>query len=162
MSTCFSRVRSASTKHGMSNCGKSHPDAALLPLRLDHRLAFEHHFGERRRFQRQRQLAGLDLRQIQDFVDQFQQIPSCVENLVDARRLGGRRRRRVGVNELRKSKDRIERRAKLMAHAGQEIRFGEVGLFRRGSGSFQFELFSCRVCSKRLRSVTSRAAANTP
>ena len=37
---------------------------------------------------RQRQLAGLDLREIQDFVDQLQQIPSRVENLVDAGRLG--------------------------------------------------------------------------
>ena len=43
--------------------------------------------------QRQRQLAGFDLRQIQNFVDQLQQIPSRVQNLVDAGHLCGRRRR---------------------------------------------------------------------
>ena len=140
MRTCFNRVRSASTKQGLSNWGKGHSDAALLPLRLDHGLAFQHHFGQRRRFQRQRQLAGLDLREIQDFVDQLQQIPSRVENLVDAGRLGGRWRRGIGVDELGEAEDRIERRAQLMAHAGKEIRFREVGLFRRGLGSLQLDV----------------------
>ena len=55
--TCFSRVRSALTKQGMSNSGKVMRDAALLRLRFDHGLAFEHDFGQRHRFQRQRQLA---------------------------------------------------------------------------------------------------------
>jgi hypothetical protein len=112
--------------------------------------------------QRQRQLPGFDLREIEDFVDQLQQIPSRVENLVDARGLGGCRRRGVGVDELGETQDRIERRAKLVAHAGKEIRFREVGLFRRGLALSNSTLFSCRVSSKRLRSVTSRAAANTP
>ena len=120
--------------------GKGHFDAALLPLRLDHGLAFEHDFGQRRRFPRQRQLAGLDLREIQDFVDQLQQIPSRVENLIDAGRLGGRWRRGIGIDELGEAEDRIERRAKLMAHAGKEIRFREVGLFRRGPGSLQLDV----------------------
>ena len=120
--------------------GKGHSDAALLPLRLDHGLAFEHDFGQRRRFPRQRQLAGLDLREIQDFVDQFQQIPSRVENLVDAGRLGRRWRRGIGIDELGETEDRIERRAKLMAHAGKEIRFREVGFFRRGFGSLQLDV----------------------
>ena len=122
--------------------GKGHLDAALLPLRLDHGLAFEHDFGQRRRFQRQRQLSGLDLREIQDFVDQLQQIPSRVENLIDARRLGGRGRRGIGIDELGEAEDRIERRAQLMAHAGKEIRFREVGLFRRGPGSLQLDVLS--------------------
>ena len=124
----------------MSNCGKGHADAALLRLRLDHGLAFEHDFGQRRRFPRQRQLAGLDLREIENFVDQLQQIPSRVENLVDAGLLGGRRRRGIGVDQLGETEDRIERRAQLMAHAGQEIRFREVGLFRRGLGALQFDV----------------------
>src|ERR1039458_7372879 len=59
-------------KAGKIELGEGHFDAALLPLRLDHGLAFEHYFGQRRRFQRQRQPSGLDLREIQDFVDQLQ------------------------------------------------------------------------------------------
>ena len=52
----------------------------------------------------------------------------------------GRRRRGIGVDELGETEDRIERRAKLMAHAGKEIRFREIGLFRRGPGSLQFDV----------------------
>src|ERR1017187_1893622 len=120
--------------------GKGHLDAALLSLRLDHGLAFDHHFGQRRRFRRQRKPSGLDLREIQDFVDQLQEIPSRVENLIDAGGLGGRGRRGIGINELGEAQDRIERRAKLMAHAGKELRFREVGFFRRGPGSLQLDV----------------------
>ena len=68
-------------------------DAAFLRLRFDHGLTFEHDFGQRHRFSRQRQLAGLDHREIEDFVNQIQQIPSCFENLVQPYRLRGRWRR---------------------------------------------------------------------
>ena len=51
--------------------------------------------------------------------------------------LGGRRRRRAGLHQLREAEDRVERRAQLVAHAGQEIRFREVGLFRGGHGLVQ-------------------------
>ncbi len=94
MSTCFTRVRSASTKQGVSKLGNVMLDAALLALRLDHGLALRHHFGERGRLERQRQLARLDLRQIQNFVDQLQQIPAGVQNLIDAGGLRSRGRRR--------------------------------------------------------------------
>ena len=74
---------------------KAHADAAFLCLRFDHGLAIEQHFGQRHGFQRQRQLAGLDQRKIEDFVNQLQQVPSRLENLVDAGLLGGRRQRRT-------------------------------------------------------------------
>ena len=140
MSTCFSRVRSASTNQGTSKCGKDHVDPALLALRLDHGLAFEHDFGQRRRFSRKRQLAGLDLREIQNLVDQLEQIPARVENLVDAGRLGRRGRRGIGIDQLGETEDGVERGAELMAHAGKEIRFREVGFFRRGFGPLQFDV----------------------
>ena len=38
------------------------------------------------------------------------------------------------------TKNRIERAAKLMAHAGEEIRFGEIGFLRRGFGAFQLDV----------------------
>ena len=89
---------------------------------------------------RQRQLAGLDLRQIQNFVDQLQQIPARVENLVNAGGLRGRWRRGIRIDELSETEDRIERRAQLMAHAGKEIGFREVRFFRRGPGPLQLDV----------------------
>jgi len=44
----------------------------------------------------------------------------------------------TGFQELAEAEDRVERGAKLVAHAGKEIRFGEVGLFRDGFGAGQF------------------------
>ena len=109
-----------------------------MRLRLDHRLAFEHDPVQRHRFPRDRKLAGLDQREIENFVDQLQQIPPGLENLVDARLLRRCRQRGTGFQELAEAEDRVERGAKLVAHAGKEIRFGEVGLFRDGFGVGQF------------------------
>src|SRR6185295_19571582 len=99
-------------------------DVAPLRLRLDHGLAFAHYFDQQYRFQRQRKLPGLDQREIEDLVDQFQQVPPRLENLIDASLLGDRWRRRSGFHELGETENRTERRAQLVAHAGQEIRFG--------------------------------------
>ena len=164
MRTCFTRVRSALTKYGMSNWGKAHADAAFLRLRFDHGLAFEHDFGQRHRFQRQRQLAGLDQREIENFVDQFQQVPSRLENLVDAALLGDGWRRRAGLHELGKTEDRVERRAQLMAHAGEKFRFREVGFFRHGPGAFQLGILVLQRLARRLLAspVTSRNTSTAP
>src|ERR1035438_6614631 len=67
-------------------------------------------------------------------------MPSRLENLIDACRLGGRWWRGIGNDELGEAEDRIERRAKLMTHAGKEIRFREVGLLRGGLGALQFDV----------------------
>ena len=120
--------------------GEGHTDATLLRLRFDHGLAFEQDLGHRQRFRRERQFPGLDLCEIEDFVDQFQQMPSRLENLVNAFLLGGRRRRGIGFHQLSETKDRIERAAQLMAHTGKEIRFGEVGFFRHGLGVLQLDV----------------------
>jgi hypothetical protein len=81
---------------------------------------------------------------------------------IDAFLLGGRRRRGIGLHQLGEAEDRIERAAQLMAHAGKEIRFREVGFFRRGLGALQLDVLFLQRLIQRLRSVTSRAAANTP
>ncbi len=75
--------------------GKTHADAAFLRLWFDHGLAFEHDVDQRHGFQRQRQLARLDQREIENLVDQLQQIPSRLENLVDTGLLSWRRQRRT-------------------------------------------------------------------
>ena len=38
----------------------------------------------------------------------------------------------AGFHQLRETEDRVERRAQFVAHAGQEIGLGAVGLLRRG------------------------------
>jgi len=70
---------------------------------------------------------------------------------------------------LGETEDRVQWRAKLVAHAGQEIRFGEIGLVRRGDGAFQrdviflqrqLEPFAFRDiarCGKHPRSLRSRS-----
>jgi len=120
--------------------GKGHADAMLSRLRLDHALAFEHDFGQRHRFRRQRHLPGLDLREIEDFVDQLQQMPSCLEDLGDVVLLGGRRRWGLGLQQLGEPENGIERAAQLMAHARKELGLGEVRLVRRGLGALQLDV----------------------
>ena len=87
MRICFKRSTIGLDKARELEPGKGHADAALLRLWLDHGLAFAHHFAQRCRFRRQREPSRLDLREIEDFVDQLQQIPSRMENLIDAGRL---------------------------------------------------------------------------
>ena len=79
-------------------------------------------------------LARLDQREIEHFVDQLEQIPSCLEDLVEVSLLGGCRRRRAGFEQLGEPEDRVERRAQFVAHAGEKIRFRAIGLFRCGHG----------------------------
>jgi len=70
--------------------GKDHADAALLRLRLHHGPAFGQHLGQRHRLARQRELAALDEREVQDFVDQLEQVPAGFEDLLDAALLSRR------------------------------------------------------------------------
>ena len=53
-----------------------------------------------------------------------------MKDLVDARLLVGRGHGRVGLHELRKAENGIERRAQFMAHAREEVRLRQVGLLR--------------------------------
>ena len=62
------------------------------------------------------------------------------QDLVDAFLLVGPRRRDGGIHELRKAENRVERRAQLVAHAGEEIRFREVGLVRDRDRVVQVQL----------------------
>src|SRR5471032_1987563 len=63
-----------------------------------------------------------------------------LENLGDARRLRGRRQRRRRLHQLGEAEDRVERAAQLMAHAREEIRFGEVGFIRHDLGTVRHDL----------------------
>jgi hypothetical protein len=84
---------------GFEGC-EGHADAMLLRFWFHHGLAIAQDLGQRDRFHRQRQLPGLDQRQIENLVDQPQQVPPGLENLIDASLLRGcwRRRPRVEPN----------------------------------------------------------------
>ena len=114
--------------------GEGHADAPPPCQWLDHRLALEHHLDQRDRLERHGKLPRFDHGQVEDLVDQLQQIPAAVQDLADAFFLGGRWGRRIGLHELGESEDGIERRAKLVAHAGKEIRLGQIGFFCGGLG----------------------------
>ncbi len=74
----------------------------------------------------QHQLAGLDLRDRQDVVDEPEQVLTALDDDVHALlRLAPERP--VARQELREAEDRVERRAKLVAHRRQERRLGAVG-----------------------------------
>jgi hypothetical protein len=85
--------------HKTNNFQRPVPDSrgVLFEPQLEASITALDRFGERYPFLRQRQLAGLDQREIEDFVDQLQQIPPRLENLIDASLLGGRWRRRTGI-----------------------------------------------------------------
>jgi len=76
---------------------------------------------------------------VEDFVDQCEKVPSRLENLIDADLLRKRWGGHVGLHQLRKAENGIERRAQLVTHAGQEFRFREIGRFGRRLGLVQFE-----------------------
>ena len=85
----------------------------------------------RRKFlYRQHQLASLDLRQIEDVVDDGQQRMRGTVNLLEVFQpagVGGGAQRQIG-----KADDGVHRRAQLVAHLGQELAFGRG----RGAGDF--------------------------
>ena len=109
-------------------------------MHVHHALALAHHFFHRHRFLRHRHLSRFDPGQVKDFVDQLQQMPAGLQNLADAFLLAGRGRRGVGLHHLGKAENGVERRSQLVTHAGQEIRFGAVCLFRHHLGALQLNV----------------------
>ena len=120
--------------------GKGDTNATLLCLRFHYGLAIAHHLGQR--------IGSGDSDTFPDSICARSRISLIsFSRCHPARRSdrclpsGGRWRRRIGIEELGEAEDRIERRAKLMAHAGKELRFRQrVGLLRRGLGALQLDV----------------------
>ena len=101
-----------------------------------------------------RQLAFLDLRKIKNIVDDAEQMPAGDLDLPDIVALAGRQ---LGLQgQVGHPDDGIHRGADLVAHVGQEIRFGEVGVFRRRLGVLQLDgpLLQHLIENLALRDVT--------
>ena len=92
--------------------------------------------AERHRADIHRHGAGLDLRQVEDVVDEVEQVRAgAVDRLGEADLLGGEVAVRVLGQDLRENQQTVERRPELVRHVGQELRLvlgdeGELlGLF---------------------------------
>ena len=97
-------------------------------------------FGQRHRFHRHGGLAGLDLGQVEDVVDEGQQVVACrVDGLRVLHLLGAQVARLVVRQQLGQDQGGVERRAQLVAHVGQKLALvlaGQLqlaGLVRHGA-----------------------------
>jgi len=77
---------------------------------------------------------GLDLRHVEDVVDHVQQVVPAGHDVVAVLLIlfGAERAEHSAAHHLGESDDRVERGAQLMAHVGQELRFGLVGFLGAG------------------------------
>ncbi len=101
------------------------------------------------------ELAGLDLRQVEDVVDHLQQVPRGVADLARARSRCSRVVR-VAAQQVGQADDGVHRRADLVAHVGQEGALGTrpplpPGRARLASSTFSVDSLISAVFS----SVTS-------
>src|SRR5438093_362998 len=76
------------------------------------------------RLGRQRQLAGLDPRDVEDLVDEGQEVSPSLGDLLDA--LAIRRPFDLELQELGESENRVERGPELVAHPGEELALGPI------------------------------------
>ena len=101
-------------------------DAAPVRQRGDQPDAFVDDRTDVHRLQRQVDAAGLDLGQVQHFVDQFQQVLAGLEDFLHAVQVlagqGG-----VVFHQLAEAENGVHGRAQLVAHAGEELGLSLVG-----------------------------------
>ena len=77
------------------------------------------------RLERDRAFPRFDSREVEDLVDESQQMPAPLEDVLDTVTLP--RRFGVELEELSEAEDAVERRAQLVTHARQEFALGPVG-----------------------------------
>ena len=83
---------------------------------------------------RQPDAAGFDLRHVEDVVDDVEQIVAAFADVagIFAVFFGAERSEHGGFHDFGKADDGVERRAQLVAHVGEEFRFGLVGFLGAG------------------------------
>ena len=104
-------------------------NVALRCQRLDHRFALAENIGQRQPVHHDRKTAGLDLREVENLIDQRQQMAPRFDDVTDERGLLFARSRRAvgGVEQLAEADDRVQRRAQFVAHVRQELALRAVG-----------------------------------
>ena len=133
-------------------------DQPVLGAQLHQMMAILHHVDERDRFLVQFVAAGLDARQIEDFVDQAEQMLAGIVDVVGIVLVGRHRMRseNLVLHHFGEAENGVERRAQFVAHLREEARLGDVGglgavarFVGNGLGLFQFAdqhvLFGARL-----------------
>ena len=87
--------------------------------------ALPDHLGDRHRLDGDGQPALLDSCDVQHFVDEVEQVPPPLEDMLDALALLGAQG--VHLEQLGKPKDGVQRSPQLMAHPGEKLALGLVG-----------------------------------
>ena len=105
-------------------------DALGLGADLDHAPAVLGDIDERHGLFVELVLAGLDAAEVEELVDEVEQV---LAGGVDVARVllvlrHGVRTEQLGLQHLGEADDRVERRAQLVAHRREELRFCDVGL----------------------------------
>ena len=108
----------------------------VLRARRDHALGFGQQRIEVELLEIEPDAAGLDLGHVENVVDDVEQVLPAAEDVaaIFAILVGAERAEHARLHDLGKPDDGIERRAQLVAHIGEEFRFGLVGLL--GTGLF--------------------------
>src|SRR5262249_60424211 len=86
--------------------------------------------------------AGFGLREVEDIVDEIEQVGAAAPDVVQILPVALATDRAVHLldDHVGEADDRVERRAQLVAHHGQELRFGAVGAFGVVPGAEQLRL----------------------
>ena len=101
------------------------------------------HAAQREIGQRELQAARLDLGEVQDVVDDFQQaLARAIDRLGEAPLFVGQR---GAQQQLGHAQDAVHRRADLMAHIGHELALGLAGGLGQVAGTLQFERVAALV-----------------
>ena len=126
--TCTIRRSSPMTVSTSGLRRQRHVDASPgRPLAHDHDPALER-LGQREGRDLEIDLAGLDLREVEDVVDQRQQVACRAEDVVEV--LGlllVDLAEQLLAQHLREAADRVQRRPQLVRHVGQELRLVATG-----------------------------------
>ena len=117
-----------------------------------------HDVVHRDRLEDEIHLAGLDLRQIEDVVDQAEQMPPARQDVVqkaDEARLDPAFE--LVPEDLREADNRVERGAQLMAHVGQELALRAVGLEDADVGLGELAAAAVELAGETLKLRQARA-----
>ena len=108
---------------------------AAFPARARRRRAWRREQGvELEVLEIEADAAGLDLRHVEDVVDDVEQILPAAADVaaIFVVFLGAERAEHAGFHDLGEADDGVERRAQLVAHVGEEFRLGLVGFLGAG------------------------------
>ncbi|GAA3855134.1 hypothetical protein GCM10022626_28620 [[Pseudomonas] carboxydohydrogena] len=130
---------------------------AVGPARGDAR-GFRHGFGEVELLGGELHAPGLDLRHIEDIVDDVEKVIRARQDVLAVLLIasGAERAEHAAAHHFGKADDGVERRAQFVAHVGEEFRLGLVGflgaallfgIFLREVGQLPGLLFECHLRS---------------